>query len=270
MVGYLPHCTFDLNPRAASIDTPLHAFVPYHARRPHAPRRDHRDRRHRRRRRLTGDLRRRDRLAAVAAAGLRARPDGSSASRASAPSAKGVVLESHGLFTWGDTARRLLRHDARRSSTGRSPGSSTKRTAARRLRRCRNARRRCRRLSALASPPRLMPEIRGGSAAGEEPQSRPFRRQPGGARVRQFATSASVGAARHVLPRPFPAHQDPPLVLDFDPAGGDLDASGRRPARASSPPIATTMPPITSAAVTTTARRCATPTRSSIWCRASA
>src|SRR5688500_5103536 len=29
MVGYLPHCTFDLNPRAASIDTPLHAFIPY-------------------------------------------------------------------------------------------------------------------------------------------------------------------------------------------------------------------------------------------------
>ncbi len=29
MVGYLPHCTFNLNPRAASIDTPLHTFVPY-------------------------------------------------------------------------------------------------------------------------------------------------------------------------------------------------------------------------------------------------
>lgn len=29
MVGYLPHCTFNLNSRAASIDTPLHAFVPY-------------------------------------------------------------------------------------------------------------------------------------------------------------------------------------------------------------------------------------------------
>ena len=28
MVGLYPHCTFDLNPRAASIDTPLHAFVP--------------------------------------------------------------------------------------------------------------------------------------------------------------------------------------------------------------------------------------------------
>jgi rhamnulose-1-phosphate aldolase/alcohol dehydrogenase len=29
MVHYLPHCTFNLNPRAASIDTPLHAFVPW-------------------------------------------------------------------------------------------------------------------------------------------------------------------------------------------------------------------------------------------------
>jgi rhamnose utilization protein RhaD (predicted bifunctional aldolase and dehydrogenase) len=28
MVGYLPHCTFNVNPRAASIDTPLHAFIP--------------------------------------------------------------------------------------------------------------------------------------------------------------------------------------------------------------------------------------------------
>lgn len=29
MVGYLPHCTYDLNPRAASIDTPLHAYIPH-------------------------------------------------------------------------------------------------------------------------------------------------------------------------------------------------------------------------------------------------
>jgi len=29
MVGYLPHCTFDLNPRPASIDTPLHGYLPY-------------------------------------------------------------------------------------------------------------------------------------------------------------------------------------------------------------------------------------------------
>lgn len=29
MVGYLPHCTFNLNARAASIDTPLHGFLPF-------------------------------------------------------------------------------------------------------------------------------------------------------------------------------------------------------------------------------------------------
>ncbi|MEM5518025.1 bifunctional rhamnulose-1-phosphate aldolase/short-chain dehydrogenase [Henriciella sp. AS95] len=29
MVGYLPHCTFNLNPRAASIDTPLHSLLPF-------------------------------------------------------------------------------------------------------------------------------------------------------------------------------------------------------------------------------------------------
>jgi rhamnulose-1-phosphate aldolase/alcohol dehydrogenase len=28
MVGLYPHCTFNMNPRAASIDTPLHAFIP--------------------------------------------------------------------------------------------------------------------------------------------------------------------------------------------------------------------------------------------------
>lgn len=29
MVGMYPHCTFNLNPRPSSIDTPLHAFVPF-------------------------------------------------------------------------------------------------------------------------------------------------------------------------------------------------------------------------------------------------
>jgi rhamnose utilization protein RhaD (predicted bifunctional aldolase and dehydrogenase) len=29
MVGYLPHCTFNLNSRAASIDTPLHSSLPF-------------------------------------------------------------------------------------------------------------------------------------------------------------------------------------------------------------------------------------------------
>ena len=29
MVNLLQHCTFNLNPRAASIDTSLHAFIPF-------------------------------------------------------------------------------------------------------------------------------------------------------------------------------------------------------------------------------------------------
>src|SRR6201982_645482 len=29
MVGMYNHCTFNLNPRASSIDTPLHSFVPF-------------------------------------------------------------------------------------------------------------------------------------------------------------------------------------------------------------------------------------------------
>jgi len=104
MVGYLPHCTFNLNPRAASIDTPLHAYVP----------KKHVDHMHP------------DAIIAIAA---------SAESKALTheifgdeigwlpwkrpgyelglwlerfckdnPSAKGVVLESHGLFTWADDA----------------------------------------------------------------------------------------------------------------------------------------------------------------------
>ena len=105
MVGYLPHCTFGLNPRAASIDTPLHAFVP----------RAHVDHMHP------------DALIAIAASrdgerltqelfggklgwlpwqrpgfdlGLRLE-----ALAKSRPDLDGIVLGGHGLFTWGDTAR---------------------------------------------------------------------------------------------------------------------------------------------------------------------
>ena len=104
MVAYLPHCTFNLNPRAASIDTPLHAYVP----------KAHVDHMHP------------DAIIAIAA---------SKDSKAMTqeifgddigwlpwkkpgyelglwlekfclenPDAKGVVLESHGLFTWDDDA----------------------------------------------------------------------------------------------------------------------------------------------------------------------
>jgi len=104
MVGFLPHCTFNLNPRAASIDTPLHAFVP----KPHV------------------DHMHPDAIIAIAASKnskeLTAKIFGSDIGWLpwkrpgfelglwlekfclENPNARGLILESHGLFTWGDTA----------------------------------------------------------------------------------------------------------------------------------------------------------------------
>ena len=105
MVGLLSHCTFNLNPRASSIDTPLHAYLPY----------AHVDHMHP------------DAVIAIAATGRSReltreiygeeigwlpwrRPGfqlGLDLSRFAAenPNAKGVVLENHGLFTWGESAK---------------------------------------------------------------------------------------------------------------------------------------------------------------------
>jgi len=105
MVGYLPHCTFDLNPRAASIDTPLHAYIPH----------KHVDHMHP------------DAVIAIACTknskeltekvfggemgwtgwqrpgfdlGLRLEEIANSNRKL-----KGVILAGHGLFTWGDTSK---------------------------------------------------------------------------------------------------------------------------------------------------------------------
>ncbi|TPK24679.1 bifunctional rhamnulose-1-phosphate aldolase/short-chain dehydrogenase [Mesorhizobium sp. B2-5-9] len=105
MVGYLPHCTFNLNPRAASIDTPLHAYVP-------KPFVDHMHP---------------DAIIAIAAAKdsrvltneifgdaigwLPWKRPGFELGLwlekfcVEHPTARGVILESHGLFTWGDTPK---------------------------------------------------------------------------------------------------------------------------------------------------------------------
>ncbi len=105
MVGLFNHCTFDLNPRATSIDTPLHGFVPHrHVDHVHA-----------------------DAVIAIAACanaeeltrkvfggklgflpwqrpgfdlGLKL---GEMATRH--PEYVGVVLGGHGLFTWGETSK---------------------------------------------------------------------------------------------------------------------------------------------------------------------
>jgi len=105
MVGYLPHCTYNNNPRAASIDTPLHAFIP----------RKHVDHLHP------------DACIAIAAAANSEeltkevfgdeigwvpwqRPGFELGLMLEAkynenPNQRGIILGSHGLFTWGDTAK---------------------------------------------------------------------------------------------------------------------------------------------------------------------
>ena len=105
MVGYLSHCTFNLNPRAASIDTPLHGFLPY----------THVDHMHpdaviaiaasKNSRALTREIygdsigwlpwrRPGFELGLMLEQFARAHPE-----------AIGAVLESHGLFTWGHDPR---------------------------------------------------------------------------------------------------------------------------------------------------------------------
>lgn len=105
MVGYLPHCTFNLNGRAASIDTPLHSLLPY----------NHIDHVHP------------DAIIALAASsGGKAateeiwngeigwlpwkRPGYTLAVQlrdyvAANPRLRGVMLAGHGIICWGDSAR---------------------------------------------------------------------------------------------------------------------------------------------------------------------
>jgi hypothetical protein len=74
MVGYLPHCTFNLNSRAASIDTPLHGYLPFaHVDHVHPDAIIALAARGGRRGRHARDLAGTGRLAAVEASGLRPR-----------------------------------------------------------------------------------------------------------------------------------------------------------------------------------------------------
>ncbi|MBN8813294.1 MULTISPECIES: bifunctional rhamnulose-1-phosphate aldolase/short-chain dehydrogenase [unclassified Sphingomonas] len=105
MVAYLPHCTFNLNARAASIDTPLHGYLPYaHVDHVHPD-------------------------AIIALAASSAGKDATDAIWGGAvgwlpwkrpgfelglqlrklatesPNLRGVMLEGHGIICWGDTAK---------------------------------------------------------------------------------------------------------------------------------------------------------------------
>ena len=255
MVGYLPHCTFDLNPRAASIDTPLHAYLPYR----------HVDHVHP------------DAVIAIAASARSEaltreiygdeigwlpwqRPGFDLGLKLEAiaranPHQVGCVLGGHGLFTWAEDGKACYETTLRIIQQAQDWLDANNRAAAfggprvEALPEDERAARRAQPAAAAARPDRR-----------RRAQGRPCRHVAGGAGVRQFAPARGAGGAGHLLPRPLPAHQDPA-------AGG----AGRRRRRGSSTgwsrPTARTMPATTSAAGMPTARPCATPTPSSIWCR---
>lgn len=220
MVGYLPHCTFNLNPRAASIDTPLHAFVP----------------------KACVDHMHPDAIIAIAAA-----KDSRAITKEvfgeaigwlpwkrpgfelglwlekfcrENPDAKGVVLESHGLFTWGDTPKECYETTIsvinqaidwfERKSDGKAifGGEVVKALDA-------PARR------AIAA--KLMPRIRG-LISEKSHKLGHFDDQPA---VLEFVNSKDLrplAALGTSCPDHFLRTKIRPLVIEFDPAKPDVDA----------------------------------------------
>lgn len=220
MVGFLPHCTFNLNARAASIDTPLHGFVPF----------THVDHMHP------------DAIIAIAASknskeltrqifgdeigwlpwrrpGFQLGLD-LGAFVAANPNAKGVVLESHGLFTWADDAKacyeltldiinKAIVWFAEKTEGKTIFGGALTESLAVAERR------------AIAA--RLMPEIRG-RIGKQERKLGHFDDQDA---VLEFVNSSDLrplGALGTSCPDHFLRTKIRPLIVDFDPAKPDVDA----------------------------------------------
>ncbi|MGO7819788.1 bifunctional rhamnulose-1-phosphate aldolase/short-chain dehydrogenase [Rhizobium ruizarguesonis] len=220
MVGFLPHCTFNLNARAASIDTPLHGFVPF----------THVDHMHP------------DAIIAIAASknskeltqqifgdeigwlpwrrpGFQLGLDLGAFVPAN-PNAKGVVLESHGLFTWADDAKacyeltldiinKAIVWFAEKTDGKTIFGGAVAQSLAVAERR------------AIAA--RLMPEIRG-RIGKQERKLGHFDDQDA---VLEFVNSSDLrplGALGTSCPDHFLRTKIRPLIVDFDPAKPDVDA----------------------------------------------
>ena len=221
MVAYLPHCTFNLNPRAASIDTPLHAYVPQ----------KHVDHMHP------------DAIIAIAAAkdskALTQKIFGDSIGWLpwkkpgyelglwlsdfceKNPDAKGVVLESHGLFTWADDAKDCYEltidiiqkamdwFEAETSGKDAFGGAEHQSLTS-------DARR--------ATAARLMPAIRG-FVSGQQHMVGHFTDSDA---VLEFVNAKDMerlAALGTSCPDHFLRTKICPLVVDFDPAKPDVDAT---------------------------------------------
>ena len=227
MVEYLLRCALAPDQPRPSIETLLHAFVPAaHVDHTHpdaiialtsAP-----DGRAARR----GDVRRRGGLARLPAAGLRACRSGSPSCSTRIPRARAVLLERHGLVTWGETSEEAYRGDARVRRARRRRARATpargrfglggpKVRAARRRR--------------GASPPRRRRSRAARRAARGRRRRRPRGRpEPGGGRVRLVGARARGEPDRRAVPRPPHPHEAQAARRRLRPAS----ARRRRRARA--------------------------------------
>jgi len=219
MVALFDHCTFNLNARATSIDTPLHAFVPHaHVDHVHA-----------------------DALIAIAASrnaealtkqifggklgflpwqrpgfdlGLKL---GDMASRN--PNLIGVVLGGHGLFTWGETAKSCYETTLSVINQAADWLAANERRPAfggARFEPLEPSRRR-----AIAA--RLMPLIRGKISAAERKVGH-FTDAP---EVLEFVGSRALAELAPLgtsCPDHFLRTKIRPLVLPYDPSSDNLDA----------------------------------------------
>lgn len=220
MVGYLPHATFNLNPRASSIDTPLHAYV----NRPYV------------------DHMHPDAIIAIAASKnsreLTQRIFGDKIGWLpwkkpgfelglwlekfclDNPNAEGVILESHGLFTWGNTPKDCYETTIRiinqamdwfeTETAGKTifGGEAVKSLPPEERR-------------AVAA--RLMPKIRGFISE----DSHKLGHFDDSAAVLEFVNSKNLkplAALGTSCPDHFLRTKIRPLVIDFDPAHPDVDA----------------------------------------------
>ncbi|MEM5469368.1 bifunctional rhamnulose-1-phosphate aldolase/short-chain dehydrogenase [Celeribacter marinus] len=220
MVGYLPHCTFNLNPRAASIDTPLHAYVP----------KNHVDHMHP------------DAIIAIAASkdskAMTAEIFGNDIGWLpwkkpgyelglwledfclKNPDAKGVVLESHGLFTWDDDAKtcyeltleiinKAIGYFEEKTANVPAFGGAVHQSLAADARR------------AVAA--QLMPAIRG-FVSGDQHMTGNF---VDSETVLEFVNAKDMRALAALgtsCPDHFLRTKICPLVVDFDPAKNNIDA----------------------------------------------
>lgn len=220
MVGYLLHCTFNLNTRAASIDTPLHAYLPH----------KHVDHLHP------------DAVIAIAASknsrelteeiygdeigwlpwlrpGYQLGLELEKIATAK-PHLKGVVLEAHGLFTWGESSKACYETSLEminRAQTWLDQKLQDKPAFGGAITQSLGAGKR-RQVAA-----QLMPVIRGKTSSRQR-QIGHFNDAP---EVLEFVNSAELTRLAELgtsCPDHFLRTKIKPLVVDYDPAGDNLDA----------------------------------------------